>query len=85
MSETAQRETASAAAGDSQEDVSGEGIVKKFQDLNLLLSFQMGGPMPIGALEAHGIGAADVKKLRERAKTRYTLRATLLTIGGSGA
>jgi len=23
------------------------------------------GPMPVGALEAHGIGSADVKKLRE--------------------
>ena len=26
---------------------------------------QSSGPMPIGALEAHGIGSADVKKLRE--------------------
>ena len=32
---------------------------------SLKFNFFQGGPVPVGALESHGIGAADVKKLRE--------------------
>ena len=45
------------------------------------------GPMPVGALEAHGIGSADVKKLREAGyhtveSVVYAPKKALLNIKG---
>ena len=45
------------------------------------------GPQPVGALEAHGIGSADVKKLREAGyhtieSIVYTPKKALLAIKG---
>ena len=45
------------------------------------------GPMPVGSLEAHGIGAADVKKLREAGyhtveSVVYAPKKALLAIKG---
>ena len=45
------------------------------------------GPQPVGALEAHGIGSADVKKLRESGyhtieSLVYTPKKALLAIKG---
>ena len=45
------------------------------------------GPLPVGALEAHGIGSADVKKLREAGyhtveSVVYTPKKALLGIKG---
>ena len=45
------------------------------------------GPVPVGALEAHGIGAADVKKLREAGyhtveSVVYAPKKSLLAIKG---